>query len=379
MIVYLTLTLLGLSLTLLACSTKSDSGEDFTLEESEYDGATFIVDCNAIKAHFVTESTPSVDDWTGYWQCFQEYYGCEGTGCSWNIDELDDYVVSERCADAGSCTIEGQTVQECETVSNTGSVTFDCSVEGEMTIIANGLPDHTFENYAQSGELPPLLGSTASNTEYTFPTAPIYNGDSDLFMVGGGTIAVGVNGVSIFNQFTGIGTVAVEDEIVDDCGGHPANGTYHYHAFPICGELATPERIGTEGSHSGLVGVSLDGFPIFGPFGYSEASDNGSTVTLMESCYAQTACNDSSDSSCYVFDDTAYANGNCHLDKCNGRVTAVPESLQTALGNEIYAYYMTVDSDGVPAFPYQPYCYRGDAGNSGSSGPQDGPPSGPPN
>ena len=219
-----------------------------------------------------------------------------------------------------------------------------------------------------------MLGSSASNTEYVFSNEPIYNSDSDLFGLGGGTIAVGVNGVSIFNQFTGVGTVAVTDEIVDDCGGHPANGTYHYHAFPICGELTSSERMGTVESHSGLIGLSLDGFPIFGPYGFADSGDNSSEVTLMDSCYAMTSCEDVTDADCYVFDDDSYNSGNCHLDKCNGRVTTVPENLQAALGEEIYAYYMTLDSDDVPSFPYQPYCYRGDAGDSSSGGPSGGPP-----
>ena len=351
----------------LACTGKTE-------EETNYDGASFSTDCAALEALFVTEPISSADDWTGYWECYQQANGCEGPSCTWDVNDLDDYVVSESCSDAGSCTIDGQTVQECESVSNTGSVTFDCSTDGEISITANGLPGHTFENYAQSGELPPLLGSSASNTEYVFSNAPVYNSDSDIFDAGGGTIAVGVNGVSIFNQFTGIGTVAVTDEIVDDCGGHPANGTYHYHAFPICGELATAERMGTSGTHSGLVGLSLDGFPIFGPYGYSDSADNSSSVVRMDSCYAFTDCEDVTDSTCYVFDEEGYDNGTCHLDKCNGRVTAVPAEFQAAMGEEIYAYYMTVDSSETPAFPYQPYCYRGDAGESMSGGPSGPPP-----
>ncbi|MBJ94744.1 MAG: hypothetical protein CMP23_09780 [Rickettsiales bacterium] len=82
----------------------------------------------------------------------------------------------------------------------------------------------------------------------------------------------------------------------------------------------------------------------------------------MESRYALTTCSDASDSGCYAFDETAYSNGSCYLDKCNGRVTAVPAELQAAFGATTYAYYMTSDATEAPAFPYQPYCYRGDAG-----------------
>src|SRR5262249_17947454 len=38
----------------------------------------------------------------------------------------------------------------------------------------------------------------------------------------------------------------------------------------------------------------------------------------------------------------------------------VPEALQAALGKTIYAFYFTLGADGKPAFPYMPYCFRGD-------------------
>lgn len=329
-------------------------------DKSSEDGTVYATDCAALQSLFVTEAVASVDDWTGYWLCFEDENDCSGPECTWDIDDIDAYALSETCGDAGSCTIEGETVQECESVANTGFVTVDCGTDGEVSITANGLPGHTFENYALSGELPPLLGSAESNATYTMSTAPVYSSEIDVFATGGGTVAVAVNGVSLFNQFTGTGTVAVTDETVDDCGGHPANGTYHYHAYPECGALAAEDRMGLEGSHSGLVGLSLDGFPILGPYGYADPSDDSSDVVRLESCYALTECTDDTDSTCYAFDAAAYSAGSCHLDECNGRVTSVPIDLQAALGEEIYAYHMTFDEAGMPAFPYQPYCYRGE-------------------
>jgi hypothetical protein len=351
----------GLVISIFGCNT------DTTEEEKNYDEQIFVIDCQALQEHFVTAPTSSVDYWTGYWECFQENNGCSGESCSWSSGDLPSYVTSGDCQSAETCSIDGQEVQECTNVEETGYVSFDCSTDGSISIVANGLPDHTIENYSSSGILPPLLGSSATNTNYTLTTEPVYNADSDVFDSGGGTLAISVNSVSIFNQFTGIGTVAVTDETVDDCGGHPANGTYHYHAFPYCGELAN-NRKGSLGNHSGLTGMSLDGFPVFGPYGYDTALDSTSDVVRMESCYAQTECDDDTDSSCYVFDSDGYASGDCHLDKCNGRVTVVPDELQAALGTEIYAYYMTVDESEGPAFPYLPYCYRGDVESGNMSG-----------
>ena len=347
-------------------------------KQSDAEGIPYTTNCEALQSLFVTESVASVDDWTGYWLCFEEENGCSGPECTWTSDELDEYVLSETCADAGSCTIDGETIQECDVISNTGFVTVACDTDGEIAITANGLPGHTLENYALSGELPPLLSSVESNASYTMTTSPVYSSEVDVFAGGGGTAAVAVNGVSLFNQFTGTGTVAVTDETVDDCGGHPANGTYHYHAYPECGVLADADRIGSEGVHSGLVGLSLDGFPILGPHGFADPSDTESDVVRLESCYALTACTDDTDSTCYAFDADAHSAGTCHLDECNGRITAVPSGLQAALGEEIYAYHMTIDASGLPAFPYQPYCYRGEFTASGSGTRPDSGPPGPP-
>ena len=355
------------------------ASDEASKEEAQWDGTVFELNCSELESHFKTAATDSSDDWTGYWQCFQESNGCEGEACSWDMSDLPDYVTSETCSAAGSCVINGADVQECSSIDNTGYVSFECSGDDVM-ITVNGLPDHTFENYAQSGMLPPLLGSAATDMSYTFSASPTYSADADIFDGAGGTYGVAINGVSIFNQFTGGGTVAVTDEIVDDCGGHPANGTYHYHSLPYCGALSENETLGASGSHSGLVGLSLDGFPILGPYGLSDPDDTGSDVVRVESCYTQTACSDVTDAGCYVFDEEGYEQGTCHLDRCNGRVTAVPSNLQAALGEQVYAYYMTIEESGAPAFPYLPYCYRGDAesgtmSGGGNSGP---PPSGGP-
>ena len=360
----------GILFSLIGCNTEK------TEEEALYDGQDFSINCAALQEHFVTTPISQIDDWVGYWECFQENNNCSGEECLWETSDLATYVSSGDCSDAGICTIDGQEVQECLTVAETGYVTFDCSTDDEISIVANGLPDHTIENYSQSGILPPLLGSSETNVTYSLSASPVYNSDSEVFDSGGGTLAVSVNSVSIFNQFTGIGTVAVTDETVDDCGGHPANGTYHYHAFPLCGELVN-NRKGGVGEHSGLTGLSLDGFPIFGPYGFETALDSDSEVVRMQSCYALTACEDTTDSACYVFDQDGYNNGTCHLDKCNGRVTVVPNDLQEALGTEIYAYYMTINEDNTPAFPYLPFCYRGDVDSgsmSGGTGMGQGPP-----
>lgn len=76
-------------------------------------------------------------------------------------------------------------------------------------------------------------------------------------------IGIAVNGVVLFNQYAGRnrsgGFLPLEREIktFDQYNGHPARqGNYHYHIEPVY--LTAKDK-------TALVGVALDGFPIYGP------------------------------------------------------------------------------------------------------------------
>jgi hypothetical protein len=74
-----------------------------------------------------------------------------------------------------------------------------------------------------------------------------------------GPIGVTVNGVAIFNQYAGPNQpLTNEINSFDQYGGHPQqSGQYHYHVEP----LWITAKVGK----SGLIGVLLDGFPVYGP------------------------------------------------------------------------------------------------------------------
>ncbi|XP_066295094.1 uncharacterized protein [Branchiostoma lanceolatum] len=118
-----------------------------------------------------------------------------------------------------------------------------------------------------------------------------------------GTIGLSLSGAAIFNPFT-IGCYdagILESEGFDDCKGHPApHGVYHYHITPPCifdvTEVPSP-----------IIGVALDGFPIYGPT-----------------------------------DETGRALTSADLDECHGRQV-----------NGQYRYHVTSD------FPYFLGCFRG--------------------
>jgi hypothetical protein len=75
----------------------------------------------------------------------------------------------------------------------------------------------------------------------------------------------------------------------DNCFGHssvnPLNssyyaGVYHHHALPICFSTAN-----STSGHSPLLGYAFDGFPIYGPYGYSNATNSSSAIKKLSSSY----------------------------------------------------------------------------------------------
>ncbi len=82
-----------------------------------------------------------------------------------------------------------------------------------------------------------------------------------------GPIGVSVNGVVFFNQYAaGYSPLAPELPTLDQYNGHPQQtGVYHYHIEPT---WLTSTR-----GKSSLMGLLLDGYPVYGPV------ENGRTVT----------------------------------------------------------------------------------------------------
>jgi hypothetical protein len=65
-----------------------------------------------------------------------------------------------------------------------------------------------------------------------------------------------------------------EGSSFDSCYGH-SSGTneYHQHVVPVCFSSATSST-----AHSPIVGFATDGYPIYGPFGYTNASNPNSAI-----------------------------------------------------------------------------------------------------
>ena len=183
-----------------------------------------------------------------------------------------------------------------------------------------------------------------------------------------------------------------EVETFDYCNGHqPGMGTYHHHINPIClraqlndnvtvvstGRLGTLYAEKTSGwTHSPILGWAKDGYPVYGPYGYSDPTSAKSAIKRMQSSFQLRGItqrhtlptwilpylpNDSQTltttqygpdvSTTYPLgryvDDYDYVAGSGDLDQYNGRFTVTPD-----YPNGTYAYFVTIDSTGAPAFPY---------------------------
>ncbi len=183
-----------------------------------------------------------------------------------------------------------------------------------------------------------------------------------------------------------------EFQTFDACLGHqPGTGQYHYHVTPVCLRAQLGDNIVTlrnartgpayaEQSsgwhHSPILGWALDGYPIYGPYGYSVATDGASPVKRMVSGYQlrgitvrqslpswslpnHQGVSQNLSAAQYgppvsaqyplgrYLEDYDWVSGAGDLDRYNGRFAVTPEFPQGT-----YAYYTTLDASGAPAFPY---------------------------
>ena len=106
--------------------------------------------------------------------------------------------------------------------------------------------------------------------------------------------------------------------------GHPdVNSAYHNHIDPTC--LYTK----SSSTHSPLIGWMLDGYPLYGPYGYtttassaikrittgySKRTDMGSTRTTLQSCTTSGSCTSTPASSAGPPISTTYPIGNMIQD-----------------------------------------------------------------
>jgi hypothetical protein len=236
---------------------------------------------------------------------------------------------------------------------------------------------------------------------------------------GGGAIGCFVDGVAMFNSWDafywdgtedtsggGVGywnrDAYVNEGVTFDAGyAHQQNtGTYHYHADPIGLRYLLGDHVdydeatktyvestNTLTAHSPILAWTADGSPLYGPYGYSNATNAGGAIRRMVSGYVirngqygtsnltangrttipqwaarlfnvspnQTGPGVSAsyplgrymEDNDYLGDHGYTQSVDFDLDEYNGRWCVTPE-----FPDGVYAYFVAISSNAVPVFPY---------------------------
>lgn len=248
-------------------------------------------------------------------------------------------------------------------------------------------------------------------------------------LTGGGQIGIFVDGVAMFNSWDayswngsadaggggGLGfwnrDAYVNEGVTFDPGNahQQQTGTYHYHADPIALRYMLGDHVNFNPTtktysedtnapthHSPILAWVADGCPLYGPYGYADATNANGSIRRMVSGYVSRNGLNGTDnlstngavrstipawaqrifgvaaaqsgpavSTSYPFgrymEDNAYlgdltnsATGSNYqhgvdfdLDEYNGRWCVTPE-----FPNGTYAYFVAIDASGKPVFPY---------------------------
>jgi len=266
--------------------------------------------------------------------------------------------------------------------------------DSTVSFSGTGLPYHSYGN-ALAANTP---GIRNYNLTWTYRGGTQVEGSS--VPTSGGLIGIWLNGVAMFNpsaqsgsptgpnlfyptwQYNAASEAGKELGYTfgeDLAGGHAAPpNQYHYHdgAFLnawLTGSGYDSGPVGSTGlaetsvikylysglthadGHSKILGISADGYPVYGPYGYITASNNSSGVKRMNTGYTLNAPDSRKHTAVsntvlyplgiFVQDYSYTASGD--LDQHNGRVCVTPD-----YPNGTYAYFLTLNSDLLPVYPY---------------------------
>lgn len=333
---------------------------------------------------------------------------------SWFTDNSGKYArIYETTADESaqnSVTTwsRGQGIQNPATYSGIHEV---ASNDNWVYIRTTGLASHLMGPWYLDAAKTNLFPNYPSNTGtiYRIPRVPTQATDKTKTILG----AAGyyVNGVAMFNSLDAFsyinssGTDATpsstingdgiwnrdayvnENVTFDAANAHQAGSLYHYHASSPGLRHQLGDSVDYNAStntytenpaaltvHSPILGWAADGYPVYGPYGYSTPNNSSSTVRRMLTGYSeriitqrttlpQWAADITNRSTTLDADETGpvvnnsfpvghYAEDyeftdNGDLDLYNGRTCVTPE-----FPGGTYAYFITIEEDGTPVYPY---------------------------
>ncbi len=233
-------------------------------------------------------------------------------------------------------------------------------------INASGIPSYTIGSW-------PMNPNTAGNRNWKFKIPRNPQPATTKVTVGLGKIGTFINGVPMYNADDGMTYNGVmggwkrnayyfESVSFDACSGHPdQSSTYHHHIYPTCLQSIDATK------HSPLVGFSFDGFPVYGPYAYTNTNGTGAlkrmtpsyqtrNITARTTFPGSTTVLEASKQGPTVstqypigsfLQDYEFVQGSGDLDAYNGRFAVTPE-----YPNGVYAYYITVDASHKPVYPF---------------------------
>lgn len=231
------------------------------------------------------------------------------------------------------------------------------TVEGGFRVIkANGLPDHAPGQFPNRGN-PNVVAAQSYN--YRVPVQPKENAQFTRLVMH--PFGVAFNGVVFdpgaaewwqMNPQSGwtLDPISGSQKLgIDRHNAHvQPTGAYHYHGMPT----GLIEKLTGGKEKVAQVGWAADGFPIYGPWDYSEAKSTNSAVKRMKSSYrlregTRAGGPGGKFDGSYV-EDFQFVKGAGDLDEANGRFGVTPEFPQGT-----YHYVLTDD------FPFIPRQFKG--------------------
>jgi len=152
-------------------------------------------------------------------------------------------------------------------------------------------------------------------------------------------IDVGIRGLTV-NRFARYGNEALLE----------TNNKLQYSIVGYSTQIGKDTFGDTGTGHSPIIGWAYDGNPIYGPYGYSDSTDDNSDIKVLTSGYVldpSNVVNRPNFSNGFFVEDYRFTNAG-DLDQHNGRYGRTPEYPEGT-----YAYFVGINSNTqLPVFPY---------------------------
>ncbi|MCH1506482.1 MAG: sulfatase-like hydrolase/transferase [Verrucomicrobiales bacterium] len=350
------------------------------------------------------------------------------TGISGQYARIYETDASEAAGNAVTTWNRGQGVQAMPTYAGVSEVAVTAT---DVYIRATGLGGHVMGPWYGNAQRTNLFVNYPANQAvlYRIPRDPGMP-PANKTRTGLGRIGLFVDGVSMFDsrdafsydtssgvdqtprQVQGVDgddvwnrDAFINEGVTFDRGNaHQAGSHYHYHSNPpglrhVLGDSVdhdSESNTYTEnfnGQHSPILGWVRDGYPIYGPYGYTNSNNPNSTVTRMRTGYRKRAITERTTLPAYAaryqgyipngdtsefslpvefhgptvtpgagsqyeighyledyeyLGDVGFTYGtDFDLDEHNGRVCVTPEFPEGT-----YAYFVSIEANGTPKFPY---------------------------